>query len=152
MELTLLLLIEHESQLSEREKVFFKKGKNRTKNQEISKLEKQIESLKREQKSLEEQKQIGVFSAMEVGGKAMTTYVKKRRNLKNVAKFFSYRFNTYKVIQKNVLEPFEHRIDEFKVNQLQKVDGKAKEFDIITIEEKIQEILKKDSEKILMKA
>ncbi len=109
------------------------------------KLKKQIQKNAKMQKHLMDQKQKQIFSAMEVGNNAIAVGVKKRRNIKNIAKFFHCKFNPYKVIQKNVLEPFGHRIDEFKVNQLKKVDGKAKEFDFAKIQEKIEEIVKKKS-------
>ena len=107
-----------------------------------TKLKKEMKVLIKKRKSLAKHKEDEIFSAMEVGNKAIGVTVKKRRRLKNIPKFFSYKFNPYRVIQKNVIEPFNQRIDEFKVNQLKKVDGKSKEFDFDKIATKIDEIAK----------
>lgn len=152
LELKWLIATNQENVNQTEKKSFFKKrktAKNKQENDEIAidteKLKKQIQKNVEMQKRLMEQKQTQIFSAMEVGNNAIAVGVKKRRNIKNIAKFFHCKFNPYKVIQKNVLEPFGHRIDEFKVNQLKKVDGKAKEFDFAKIQEKIEEIVKKKS-------
>lgn len=152
LELKLLVAMNQENASQTEKKSFFKKRKTVKNKQENDKIATDIEKLKKQiqknvkiQTHLMEQKQNEMFSAMEVGNNAIAVGVKKRRNIKNIAKFFHYKFNPYKVIQKNVLEPFGHRIDEFKVNQLKKVDGKAKEFDFAKIQEKIEEIIERYS-------
>lgn len=107
------------------------------------KLKKEIKVVRKKLKSLERHKESEIFAAMEVGDKAIGLNVRKQRKLKNIPKFFSYKFNPYKVIQKNVLEPFEQRMDEFKVNQLKKVDGKSQEFDFSKVEKRIDRIVEK---------
>ena len=107
------------------------------------KLKKEIKVVRKKLKSLEKHKESEIFAAMEVGNKAIGINVKKQRRLKNIPKFFSYKFNPYKVIQKNVIEPFEQRIDEFKLNKLKKLDGKSQEFNFSKVEEKINRIVEK---------
>ncbi len=107
------------------------------------KCKKEIKVVRKKLKSLEKHKENEIFAAMEVGDKAIGLNVRKQRKLKNIPKFFSYKFNPYKVIQKNVLEPFEQRMDEFKVNQLKKVDGKSQEFDFSKVEKRIDRIVEK---------
>lgn len=107
------------------------------------KLRKEIKLVRKKQKGLEKHKENEIFAAMEVGDRAIGINVRKQRRLKNIPKFLSYKFNPYKVIQKNVMEPFQQRIDEFKVNQLKKVDGKSLEFDFSKVEKRINRIVEK---------
>lgn len=107
------------------------------------KLRKEIKLVRKKQKGLEKHKENEIFAAMEVGDRAIGINVRKQRRLKNIPKFFSYKFNPYKVIQKNVIEPFQQRMDEFKVNKLKKVDGKSLEFNFSKIDKKIHRIVEK---------
>ena len=79
-----------------------------------------------------------VFNAMETENKALTTEIRKPRTFKKITKFFANKFNTYKVVMKNVIEPVKQRIDEYKVNELQKVEIDSTEMDFEQIQEKIK--------------
>ena len=63
------------------------------------KLRKEIKLVRKKQKGLEKHKENEIFAAMEVGDRAIGINVRKQRRLKNIPKFFSYKFNPYKVIQ-----------------------------------------------------
>ena len=118
------------------------KDKNKPKQNEknsVEKLEKEVRKLTQKINELNEQKVKKIFDAMETENKAISTQIRKPRTIKKITKFFVNRFNTYNVIVKSVLEPIEHRIDEFKVNELEKVDFQNQEFDLKEMEEKIKE-------------
>lgn len=104
---------------------------------EIIKLEKEIKSISKKINDLNSQKQDKVFSAMEVGNKAISTDIRKPRTFTKITKFFINRFNTYNVIMKTLIEPLNQRIDEYKVSELQKVKTENKEFDLKQFKEKI---------------
>lgn len=76
---------------------------------------------------------------METENKAISTQIRKPRTIKKITKFFANRFNTYNVIIKSVLEPIRQRVDEFKVNELGRVEFKNQEFDLKEMEQKIRE-------------
>lgn len=103
----------------------------------IVKLEKEIKNLNKEIKRLNEEKTNKIFEAMELGGKGLTTEIRKPRKLNAITRFFSNRFNTYKAIMKNIIEPMNQRIDEFKVNSLNKINGEKKNIELTEIEKKI---------------
>jgi len=90
---------------------------------------------------LNEEKIKKIFDAMESENKAISTQIRKPRTFSKITKFFVNKFNTYNVIMKNVIEPMNQKIDEFKVNELESFNGKAKEFNLKEIENKIKEIL-----------
>lgn len=130
----------------EKNKKFFSKDKDehteevKENRKFIIKLEKDIKQLNTKMQNLEKEKDNQLFQAMEVGGKELTVNLKKPRKISKITTFFFNRLNTYQVILKSVINPFNQRIDEFKVNELKKVDGKMKEFDFIAIQDKIKKI------------
>ena len=134
----------------EKNKKFFSKEKAKDKDEHteevkenrkfIIQLEKDIKQLNTKMQNLEQEKDNQLFQAMEVGGKELTVNLKKPRKISKITTFFSNRFNTYHVIVKSIINPLNQRIDEFKVNELKKVDGTIKEFDFIAIQDKIKEI------------
>lgn len=146
LELQIWRMTKKENERKE-EKTFFKKSKKNENLRYDVDLRKSLKEIKEKKRGLISQKENEIFSAMEVGDKALAVGVKKRRKIKNVAKLLNFKFNTYKVIQKNILEPFKRRIDEFKVNELGKIDGKSKEFDLVSVEKKINEIAENNGEK-----
>lgn len=81
----------------------------------IKNIQSKIRALNKKINSLNSEKSQKVFEAMEVGDKQLILEIKKPKNFKKVVKFFANRFNTYKVINKNVFEPLRQRIDEFKI-------------------------------------
>lgn len=105
----------------------------------VETLEKEVRKITQKINELNEQKVKKIFDAMETENKAISTQIRKPRTIKKITKFFANRFNTYNVIMKTVLEPIEHRIDEFKINELEKVDFQNQEFDLKEMEEKINE-------------
>ncbi len=105
----------------------------------IRKLEKEIKIITKKITNLNEQTASKIFDAMETGDKMLSTQIKRPHTIKRITKFFTNRFNTYHVIIKNVIEPVNQRIDEFKVNELKKVNIQPKEFDLPEFETKIQE-------------
>lgn len=105
----------------------------------VETLEKEVRKITQKINELNEQKVKKIFDAMETENKAISTQIRKPRTIKKITKFFANRFNTYHVIVKSVLEPIEHRIDEFKVNELEKVDFQNQEFDLKEMEKEIRE-------------
>lgn len=114
----------------------------------LLKLQKEVKHINKKIRKLNQEKEKQILEAMEVGGKELSVQIRKPRKIKSLTKFFMGRFNTYKVIMKNVIEPFKQRIDEFKVNELKKVDGKPKELKLAEVEEKIVSIKKSTFAKI----
>lgn len=118
------------------------KDKNKPKQNEknsVEKLEKEVRKLTQKINELNEQKVKKIFDAMETENKAISTQIRKPRTIKKITKFFANRFNTYNVIIKSVLEPIRQRVDEFKVNELGRVEFKNQEFDLKEMEQKIRE-------------
>jgi len=108
---------------------------------DIIKIEKEIKNINKQIEKLNEEKIKKIFDAMESENKAISTQIRKPRTFSKITKFFVNKFNTYNVIMKNVIEPMNQKIDEFKVNELESFNGKAKEFNLKEIENKIKEIL-----------
>lgn len=114
------------------------------KQKEIKKQQKRVANIDKKIQKLSEKKKNRLFEALEVGGKTLSTEIKKPRTFKNITKFFSNRFNTYNVIVKNVIEPLRQRIDEFKINELKNITGQKKEFDLAQFHNKLDKNLDKD--------
>jgi len=57
------------------------------------------------------------------GDKWIATKIKKPRTFTKITRFISSRFNTPKLVNKIILEPLNHRIDEFIHNELANVKG-----------------------------
>ena len=62
---------------------------------------------------------------MEVGGKWVTTTIKKPKTFSKITRFFASRFNTPKLIIKTIIEPLNARIDDFVNNELANVRGQT---------------------------
>lgn len=138
----LMAILRAESSEPNEKKQAKQKDKNKPKQNmknPIEKLEKEVRKITQKINELNEQKVKKIFDAMETENKSISTQIRKPRTIKKITKFFVNRFNTYNVIVKSVLEPIEHRIDEFKINELEKVDFQNQEFDLKEIEEKIKE-------------
>lgn len=121
----------------------------------IIKLEKEIKVLNKKINKLNDEKIQNVFSAMESENKALSTEIKKPRTFKNITKFFVNRLKTYNVVMKNIIEPMNQRIDEFKVNQLENVNGQSEEMNFIELQKNIKfaqsNILEDIKNKLLLK-
>lgn len=89
----------------------------------ISKIEKEISLINNEIKRLNEQKKKSIYDAMEVGDKSISKIIKKPKVFKKITRFFSYRFNTAKIIETTIIQPLKIRIDNFKNNELSNVIG-----------------------------
>lgn len=118
-----------------------KKDKNEWKEHQsrIKRLEKEIKIARKQINDWNEQKVKKIFEAMETEGKMLSTQIRKPHSFKKITKFFVNRFNTYQVILKTILIPIQQRIDEFKVNELKKVEMKYEEFNLQETEAKIKQ-------------
>ena len=110
----------------------------KSKERQIRKLEKEIKKINKKISNLNEEKKERVFAAMETQNTSISTEIKKPRTFKSIKKFFVNRFNTYNVIMKKVIEPIKQRIDEFKVNELKKIDGTSQEFNFSEFDNKVK--------------
>ena len=89
----------------------------------ISKVEKEIYLINEEIRRINERKKQNILDAMEVGGKWVTTTIKKPKTFSKITRFFASRFNTPKLIIKTIIEPLNARIDDFVNNELANVRG-----------------------------
>ena len=89
----------------------------------IAKVEKEIYLINEEIKRINERKKQNILDAMEVGGKWVTTTIKKPRTFSKITRFFASRFNTPKIIIKTIIEPLNARIEDFVNNELANVRG-----------------------------
>ena len=103
----------------------------------IQNMQKEIIIINKKIEKLNEEKKNKVFEVLEVGGKSLSTEIKKPKTFKKITKFFSNRFNTYNVIVKTIIEPLNQRIDEFKINELKKVNGENEEFNLSEFQKKV---------------
>ena len=110
---------------------FLKRQKN------IENMKKKIIIINKNIEKLNEEKKLKVFDVLEVGGKSLSTEIKKPKTFKKITKFFVNRFNTYNVIVKTIIEPLNQRIDEFKVNELKKINVQKEEFDLSQFQKKV---------------
>ena len=113
--------IEISEQLSKRIEKTKEEEKVNKKN--IEKIEKEIRLINEEIKRMNERKKENLFNAMEVGDKWVTTTIKKPKTFTKIKRFFSSKFNTPKLIIKTIIEPLNHRIEEFVNNELANVKG-----------------------------
>ena len=113
--------IEISEQLSKRIEKTQEEEKVNKKN--IEKIEKEIRLINEEIKRMNERKKENLFNAMEVGDKWVTTTIKKPKTFTKIKRFFSSKFNTPKLIIKTIIEPLNHRIEEFVNNELANVKG-----------------------------
>jgi len=84
---------------------------------EVSKESKEkIRELDKKIKVLNDQKDAAIRKAMEEGNGAIQVDVKKIKVFKKIKRFFMVKLNSYKVIVKDVINPFNERIDRFNVS------------------------------------
>ena len=84
---------------------------------EVSKESKErIKELDKKIKVLNDQKDAAIRKAMEEGNGAIQVDVKKIKVFKKIKRFFMVKLNSYKVIVKDVINPFNERIDRFNVS------------------------------------
>lgn len=113
--------LELDQKLSEKvEKTITDKKENK---EFIEKVEKEISLINEEIERLNERKKNSIYDAMEVGNKALATNIKKPRIFKKITRFFVSRFNTAKVVQTNIIDPLNLRIESFKNNELSSMKG-----------------------------
>ncbi|MBR3511807.1 MAG: hypothetical protein IKN74_02485 [Clostridia bacterium] len=94
----------HENSEEENKKKVSKESKER-----IKEIDKKI-------KDLNDQKDEAIRKAMEEGNGAIQVNVKKIKVFKKIKRFFMVKLNSYKVIVKDVINPFNERIDKFNVS------------------------------------
>ncbi len=84
---------------------------------EVSKESKErIKEIDKKIKDLNDQKDEAIRKAMEEGNGAIQVNVKKIKVFKKIKRFFMVKLNSYKVIVKDVINPFNERIDKFNVS------------------------------------
>lgn len=89
----------------------------------MEKAEKEIALIDSEISKLNERKIKSIYDAMEVGGNQLTTNIKKPKVFKKITRFFVSRFNTAKVVQTNIIDPLNLRIESFRNNELVDMKG-----------------------------
>ena len=89
----------------------------------INKVEKEISMINSEIEKINERKKKSIYDAMEVGEKTLTTTIRKPKMFKKITRFFVSRFNTSKVIETTIIEPLITRIENFKNNELESMQG-----------------------------
>lgn len=95
-----------------------------TKNAELVKsLEKEIKLIDEEIKKINERKYQSLMNAMEIGEKWIAVNVKRPRAFGKIKRFFMSKFNTTKLIHKNVINPLNNLVKEFRETELANVKG-----------------------------
>lgn len=89
--------------------------------QVLETVKKEIRLIEDEIKRINQGKEKSLNDAMEVGDKAIATTIKRPRIFKNITRFFANKFNTQKMIVKNVIEPLNQRILDFNNNELSNI-------------------------------
>lgn len=87
------------------------------------KVEKEIALIGTEIERINERKKQSISDAMEVGGKEMTTTIRRPRVIKRITTFFASRFNTAKVVETTIIAPLNSRIESFRTNELSDMKG-----------------------------
>ena len=94
------------------------------KNAELVKsLEKEIKLIDEEINKINERKYQSLMNAMEIGEKWIAVNVKRPRAFGKIKRFFMSKFNTTKLIHKNVINPLNNLVKEFRETELANVKG-----------------------------
>ncbi len=86
-------------------------------------VEREISLINGEIDRINERKRNSIYDAMEVGGKELTSNIKKIRIFGKIKNFFASRFNTAKVVESTIIFPLNERIESFKNNELSSMKG-----------------------------
>ena len=94
------------------------------KNAELVKsLEKEIKLIDEEINKINERKYQSLMNAMEIGEKWIAVNVKRPRAFGKIKRFFMSKFNTTKLIHKNVINHLNNLVKEFRETELANVKG-----------------------------
>ena len=94
------------------------------KNAELVKsLEKEIKLIDEEINKINERKYQSLMNAMEIGEKWIAVNVKRPRAFGKIKRFFMSKFNTTKLIHKNVINPLNNLVKEFRETEHANVKG-----------------------------
>lgn len=89
---------------------------------QISSIKEEIRLIDEEIVRMNERKEKALMNAMETAEKAISVSIKGPKIFGRVKRFFASRFNTKKVIETTIIEPFRSRINEFKENELSNIE------------------------------
>lgn len=90
---------------------------------QIQKIDEQIKNINLEIKKVNEKKQQNLMNAMEMGDKWIAVNLKRPKAFTKLKRFFMSKFNTTKLIHKNVITPLNNLVKEFRETELANVKG-----------------------------
>lgn len=90
---------------------------------QIQKIDEQIKDINLEIKKVNEKKQQNLMNAMEMGDKWIAVNLKRPKAFTKIKRFFMSKFNTTKLIHKNVITPLNNLVKEFRETELANVKG-----------------------------
>ena len=90
---------------------------------QIQKIDEQIKNIDLEIKKVNEKKQQNLMNAMEIGDKWIAVDLKRPKAFTKIKRFFMSKFNTTKLIHKNVITPLNNLVKEFRETELANVKG-----------------------------
>lgn len=90
---------------------------------QIQKIDEQIKNIDLEIKKVNEKKQQNLMNAMEMGDKWIAVNLKRPKAFTKIKRFFMSKFNTTKLIHKNVITPLNNLVKEFRETELANVKG-----------------------------
>lgn len=90
---------------------------------QIQKIDEQIKNINLEIKKVNEKKQQNLMNAMEIGDKWIAVNLKRPKAFTKIKRFFMSKFNTTKLIHKNVITPLNNLVKEFRETELANVKG-----------------------------
>lgn len=90
---------------------------------QIQKIDEQIKNINLEIKKVNEKKQQNLMNAMEIGDKWIAVNLKRPKAFTKLKRFFMSKFNTTKLIHKNVITPLNNLVKEFRETELANVKG-----------------------------
>lgn len=90
---------------------------------QIQKIDEQIKNINLEIKKVNEKKQQNLMNAMEMGDKWIAVNLKRPKAFTKIKRFFMSKFNTTKLIHKNVITPLNNLVKEFRETELANVKG-----------------------------
>lgn len=90
---------------------------------QIQEIDKQIKNIDLEIKKVNEKKQQNLMNAMEMGDKWIAVNLKRPKAFTKIKRFFMSKFNTTKLIHKNVITPLNNLVKEFRETELANVKG-----------------------------
>lgn len=90
---------------------------------QIQEIDKEIRNINLEIKKVNERKQQNLMNAMELGDKWIAVNLKRPKAFTKIKRFFMSKFNTTKLIHKNVITPLNNLVKEFRETELANVKG-----------------------------